>query len=282
MTPAVRLIVFGILLGCGAPCVGQTLPRVRIEFQVRDSEYVQAFDATERRQLEDSASTILAQAFQRNIGFVAFTTNTSDTTSRVLLVTLDQEDLGHSARLGDVGLHIELQDPPRRRYHQYWITFRKKGEDLGPAAESVNNFLAELRNQLDLLDADWDRLTSQVSRISIADSGTVTVIGPPTGFLIPYRAEDLCLDTRTSRMRIQNLELTGTGSEDLDVIARTARFHAPAAALARYDGHIHAKPIDPAGAPPANSLHVQGVFFAEYHFDDSRCQPPAPPSGPTP
>jgi hypothetical protein len=267
------------------PCaIGAQTPRIRVEFRLRDEEYRQAFSNTERQTVEDSATAMLARALGRHFRFVSFTPDSADATPRVLLFTLDQEDLRPSAPLGNVGLHILLRNPPDST-SRYWTVFRRAGADLDREAVTVETFLTELAVKLDgLVDADWDRLVSELlSRVSIADTADVAVWGTPASWLMPYSAQQICIDTKTGKLRVDNEQRTADGFEDREVITKVARFQpdstrVPSQVFNRFKDHIHAKALDPAGLPSADSLRVRGVYILEYHFDAVRCATLTPPN----
>src|SRR2546426_11772880 len=110
------LAAFALALG-PLPAAAQ-MPTVRIEFRLQAREYIQAFADTARRRLEDSATAMLVRAFRSNVAFLQFTA--SDSTPRVLRITLDQRDRSDSTDLREFGLRVVLEDPPMRSEPLYW------------------------------------------------------------------------------------------------------------------------------------------------------------------
>ena len=268
------LAAFALALG-PLPAAAQ-MPTVRIEFRLQAREYIQAFADTARRRLEDSATAMLVRAFRSNVAFLQFTA--SDSTPRVLRITLDQRDRSDSTDLREFGLRVVLEDPPMRSEPLYWKTLRRSS-NLGAPITPVENFLAAFDAKLDDLDdAAWARLVkASLGKISIGDSTTVAVWQSPNGFLIPYRPEELCIDRKTGKIRVEDDERKGGVTESGEVIASTKGLftpdstQVPAAVFSRYNRRIHAKPIDGSNLPPADSVRITGVYMEEYHFDATRC-----------
>lgn len=274
-----RLAVIAIALA-PLPAAAQ-MPTVRIEFRLKAREYVQAFDATARRRLEDSATAMLVRAFRRNLAFLQFTA--SDSTPRVLHITLDQRDRSDSTDLREFGLRVVLEDPPNRSEPFYWKSLRRSS-NLSDPITPVENFLAAFDKKLgELDDAAWARLVkTSLGRISIGDSTTVAVWSSPNGFLIPFRPEELCIDRKTGKIRVEDDEKKNGVTESGEVIASTKGLFTPDSTqvppdvFSRYNRRIHAKPIDGSNLPPADSVRITGVYMVEYHFDATRCPSRAP------
>jgi len=266
---------------------------VRVRFQLADPVYMQSFDASEVRQIEDSATAMFVRVFTRHLGFLSFSNDPADST-RVLYVILDQKERGSRSRLGERGLHLLLKNPPIESGKLYWRTFRSLGFSARDTVGSVTTFLGELGLVLDQLDdAAWRVLvTDLLSRISIADTNAAAWAPPPGSgslveWLIPLRSDAACFDADRSKLLIMNQVPIPLGTEVRSVTAKPSRTLTEdptvvvPSRLERFRGQIRAPLDSPAtGFPaPADSVQVKAVHVTDYKFDDIGCALLARPEG---
>jgi len=290
----VRCILTAVVLSLGmAARAAPQAPRVRVEFHLADIVYVQSFDTSERRQIEDSATAMFMRAFARHLRFLSFTRDQADST-RVLSVILDQKDRSATTRLGERGLHLGLKNGGPETAHLYWRTFRSLGFAARDTVGSVTTFLGELGVLLEGLDdSAWEGLvTNLLSQISIADTNAAAWAPPPGSgalveWLIPLRSDAACFDTDRSKLLITNRVPVPLGSEVRSVTAKPSRTLTEDTTvvvprkLERFRGQIRATLDPPAtGFPaPPDSIHVTAVKVTAYKFDDIGCAMLAGPQG---
>jgi hypothetical protein len=266
------------LLSCVvASAVAGQKPSVRVEFQVLSAAYTDTYRDAVLKFVSDSGAVLLAEVFNRRLGFLSYSAGATDTASGVLLVRLE-EHRGARDSWDEVGLRLKLASPPTARDTLYWLQWRSK-QGARAAVEEPEAFLALLRARLEnAVDADWNRVvTGLLHQIPIADTNAA-VWGPPAQWLIPYRPTDLCIDGETGRLKVQNVRQTEWGPEDTSVIVvpratfDPQRLRAEDAAFERFRGFIRATPTHPV-ALARDSTQVKAVYVTEYHFDVVNCSP---------
>ncbi len=172
-------------------------PRVQVEFDVAESDYVDLFTPAGLDSLRRDAARLIADTLEARLPVLEVTT--APPADYRLVVTVDRQDsAGVSPLQLDRGLYVQLVGPDSSTTRSWWTLFRPgggTGTGLVVAGVPVRRtFLEQLR--ISLIKADFDDLVERhLSRVPIARSARRLDAPAPLGFgwVAPVVRDSLCL-----------------------------------------------------------------------------------------
>ena len=287
-----RKILFILtLLSCVSCCTfAENRPQVAVRFKIEASAYRQHFGG-QTANVENHAAQLLVQELKRHVQFAQFELTGGQIVSYTLTVSLTVADPNTDVAAQPVWLVSSLAGSGGMAATSRWRKFREAAADCGGLRDdqqctwpNESEFLKELQLLLAAPSAYTDLVTGVFQGVSIANSGKF-VVQPLSGWILPFREEDVCLGLDT-KLRIVNdiptAQTTLHGKFRADVEGPWG--HPPEATFTTLsegeDGSDNNKKSLLQQSP--DNVVVRGVYLVRYQHLDENCGnaiPPATASG---
>ena len=193
-------------------------PAVTIRFVLVDSKYKLKFSDTDRPVIEAAAAARLAERLSGRIGFARFTAQSGS--DAVLMFELNRQDPAGTSDMREVGFHVTLQRQGRPVGDGVYLMFRPQTES-GASIPGRDALLEAIGAKI--VDAAGPRgpLTMLLSALPIASAAELMT--NPVRWAMPYRHDDLCMDT-DNLVRLSNTITLPTEAVEYKFTARTSRW----------------------------------------------------------
>jgi hypothetical protein len=245
----------------------QERPKAQVRFELAHPAYRDEFLDEEIDDIQTAAALRLASFLNARIGFIDFSTDPGP--AYVLKVSLDARDRGAGLALSDVGFHFELEGPGMTEAaRSYWL-FRSK--DSGEPIPEQDLLLSEVDLLLKTEVADTRGLVREVLRLVRITGECALKTDQPEGWILPFSAEDLCID-RGTLLRITHGVRDGGVDRDvtLDYRANGTMSEGP------LQGHAFCEATTEDGEAQLEELRTarvmtRGIFVIDYDPPDDGC-----------
>jgi hypothetical protein len=246
--------------------VAQERPKAQVRFTLAHPDYRDEFRDAEIDSIQARAASLLASFLNARIGFIDFSTDSGP--DYVLEVSLDARDRGAGLALSDVGFHFELDGPGvTEAARSYWL-FRSK--DSGEPVPEEGALLSEVGLLLTTEVADTRGLVREVLRLVRISGECALKTDRPEGLILPFSAEDLCID-RGTLLRITHGVHDGGVDRDvtLSYVANGTMSEGP------LQGHAFCEPTEDGEAQlqelRAARVVTKGIYVVDYDPPDEGC-----------
>lgn len=196
------LLLTAVLLTAAAHATNKQMVTVR--FKVEARAYRDHFGSG-TADIENTATRLLVQALKQNIGFVDFMDGAGAADGYHLTISLSPPDPSRGVALQRVILFASLSGPgvdPDKRIPFAWMKYRDAASECSSVDDDSHCRLPErdeLISELRVLlsSASYADLVNNVLRhVPFLSSGTF-LAQPVTGWVLPFRQSEVCLDKLT-------------------------------------------------------------------------------------